>query len=161
MRANHAFFEAVSAFFESSRVAPHIEVVMRSLCILTLLLAATFLSSALADETFSVAPEQAVTIGGGEGDTFGVESLSEKDRMAVLLLRPKGEDCTFRFPLFVGRSVQLRSQDASGQSLLCSATLRSITDDKRAQFAADCKAQPRSDERKCPLEPDAAAAVSK
>ena len=134
---------------------------MRSLCVLALLLAATFLSSALADETFSVAPEQAVTIGGGEGDTFGVESLSQKDRMAVLLLRPKGEDCTFRFPLFIGRSVQLRSEDASGQSLLCRATLRSIIDDKRAQFAADCTPQPRPTERKCPPEPNTAAEISK
>ena len=133
---------------------------MRSLCVLALFLTAAF-SPALADETFSVAPEQAVTIGGGTGDTFGVESLSQKDRMAVLLLRPQGEDCTFRFPLFIGRSVQLRSEDASGQSLLCSATLRSITDDKRAQFGADCKPQPRSNERKCPLEGDAAAAASK
>src|SRR5262245_58411821 len=123
---------------------------MRSLCILALLLAVIPLSFARADETFSVTPEQAVTIGGGEGDTFGVESLSQKDRQAVVLLRPKGEDCTFRFPLAVGRSVQLRSQDASGQSLLCSATLRSIVDDKSAQFAADCKAQARSEERKCP-----------
>jgi hypothetical protein len=79
--------------------------------------------------------------------------------MAVVLLRPKGEDCTFRFPLSVGRSVQLRSEDASGQSLLCWATLRSITDGKRAQFGADCKAQPRSDERKCPPEGDAADAA--
>ena len=134
---------------------------MRSLCVLALLLAATFLSSALADETFSVAPEQAVTIGGGAGDTFGVESLSQKDRMAVVLLRPKGEDCTFRFPLSVGRSVQLRSEDASGQSLLCSATLRSISDDKRALFGADCTPQPRSKERKCPPEGDAAAVISK
>jgi hypothetical protein len=133
---------------------------MRSLCVLALLLTATF-SSARADETFSVAPEQAVTIGGGTGDTFGVESLSQKDRQAVVLLRPKGEDCTFRFPLSVGRSVQLRSEDVSGQSLLCRATLRSIGDDKRAQFAADCKPQPRSNERKCPPEGDAAAAVTK
>jgi hypothetical protein len=133
---------------------------MRSFCVLALLLSAT-LSPAFADETFSVAPEQAVTIGGGAGDTFGVESLSQKDRTAVMLLWPKGEDCTFRFPLFVGRSVQLRTEDASGQSLLCWATLRSITDDSRAQFGTDCTVQPRSEERKCPLESEAAAAASK
>jgi hypothetical protein len=88
-----------------------------------------------------------------------VESLSQKDHQAVVLLRPKGEDCTFRFPLAVCRSVQLRSLDASGQSLLCSATLRSIVDDKRALFGADCTAQPRSDELKCPPEGDAADAA--
>lgn len=114
-----------------------------------------------ADETFTVTLEQAISIGGGDGDTFGVERLSRNDNTAVVLLRPKGEDCTFRFPLNVGRSVQLRTNAADGQSLLCSATLRVIIDDKRAQFAAECFAQPRSDERKCPPASDSAAAASK
>jgi hypothetical protein len=45
-----------------------------------------------------------VSIGDGFGDTFLLESISRNDN-SVILLRPKGEDCNFRFQLVVGRSV--------------------------------------------------------
>lgn len=134
---------------------------MKSAHLIALLLPLSLPMAAYADDTFTVTLEQAISVGGGDGDTFGVERLSRNDNTAVILLRPKGEACTFRFPLSVGRSVQLRTDAADGQSLLCWATLRTIIDDNRAQFAAECTAQPRSDERKCPSESDTAAASEK
>jgi hypothetical protein len=46
-----------------------------------------------------------VSIGDGFGDTFLLESISRNDNSVVILPRPKGEDCNFRFQLVVGRSV--------------------------------------------------------
>jgi hypothetical protein len=45
----------------------------------------------------------------------------------------------------VGRSVQLRSDTPSDQTLLCKATLQPITEDGAAQFGAECTEGPRSD----------------
>jgi len=105
--------------------------------LITLGLAGVVLAYALpaavrADDTFSVAPQQMVTFGGGDGDTFAVEQISRNDNMVTVLLRPKGESCTFRFDVGVGRSVQLRSDTPSGQSLLCKATLQPITEDGKS-----------------------------
>ena len=130
--------------------------------LITLGLAGVVLAYALpaavrADDTFSVAPQQMVTFGSGDGDTFAVEQISRNDNMVTVLLRPKGESCTFRFDVGVGRSVQLRSDTPSGQSLLCKATLQPITEDGAAQFGAECTEGPPSDEHKCPAEGDTAA----
>ena len=119
------------------------------------------LTLAYADDTFTVVPQQAVSIGEGDGDTFAVEQILRNDNSVVVLLRPKGEDCTFRFKVSVGRSVQLRTDTPAGQSFLCKATLRPIIDDGSVQFGADCTAQSRSDERKCPPQSNSAAAASK
>ena len=83
-------------------------------------------------------PQQAVTIGDGNGDSFMLERISPNDNSVVVLLRPKGEDCTFRFPVDVGRSVQLRIDSPLGQSFLCQATLRPIVDSQSVQFSAAC-----------------------
>ena len=130
--------------------------------LITLGLAGVVLAYALpaavrADDTFSVAPQQMVTFGGGDGDTFAVEQISRNDNMVTVLLRPKGESCTFRFDVGVGRSVQLRSDTPSGQSLLCKATLQPITEDGTASFGAECSEEPVSHERKCPAEGNTAA----
>jgi hypothetical protein len=108
-------------------------------------------------DTISIAPQQAITFGGGDGDSFAIEQISPNDNSVMVLLRPKGENCTFRFPMSVGRSVQLRADTPSGQSLLCKATLRPITSDGSAEFGAECNEEARSDERKCPPEGDTAA----
>jgi hypothetical protein len=105
-----------------------------------------------------VAPQQAVTFG-GSGDSFAVEQISRNDNTVTVLLRPKGESCTFRFPVIVGRSVQLRADTPSGQSLLCKATLHPITEDGSAQFDAECNEEPVSQERKCPPEGDTASII--
>lgn len=110
-----------------------------------------------AGDTFSVAPQQAVTFGGGEGDSFAVEQISRNDNTVMVLLRPMGEGCTFRFPVSVGRSVQLRADTPTGQKLLCKATLRPITEDGSAEFGAECNEGPVSLERKCPPNGDTAA----
>jgi hypothetical protein len=123
-----------------------------------LALAAAPLSVAHADELFSVAPQQAVTFG-GSGDSFAVEQISRNDNTVTVLLRPKGESCTFRFPVIVGRSVQLRADTPSGQSLLCKATLHPITEDGSAQFDAECNEEPVSQERKCPPAGDTASII--
>ena len=111
-----------------------------------------------ADDTFSVTPSQVVTLGNGEGDAFAVEQISRNDNMVTVLLRPKGESCTFRFHVGVGRSVQLRSDSGSGQSMLCKATLQPLTQDGAAEFGAECTEVPTSSsEPKCPPDGDTAA----
>lgn len=135
---------------------------MKSAALFGLLLAVTPLAAApYADEAFTVTPGQAVSIGGGDGDAFAVERISRNDNAVVVLLHPKGEDCTFRFSVNVGQSVQLRTQASDGQSFLCKATLRPIIDDSRAQFAAECAEQSHADERKCPPDSNAGSAFSK
>jgi hypothetical protein len=109
-------------------------------------------AAAHADDSFAVLPQQVVSVGDGSGDTFLLESISRNDNSVVLLLRPKGEDCNFRFVLGVGRSVQLRVDAPTGQLFLCKTTLRPIVDDKNVQFGAECTEQPASHERKCPPE---------
>jgi hypothetical protein len=108
-------------------------------------------------ETFSIAPLQAVTFGGGTGDSFSVEQISRHDNSVTVLLRPMGEGCVFRFPVTVGRSVQLRADSPTGQGLLCKATLQPITEDGSAQFGAECNEAPVSHEHKCPAAGDTAA----
>ena len=110
---------------------------------------------ARADDTFTVLPQQVVSVGDGAGDTFLLESISRNDNSVVVLLRPKGENCNFRFVL--GVSVQLRIDDPGGQSFLCKTTLRPIVDDKNVQFGAECTEHPASHERKCPPEGSTAA----
>ena len=98
-------------------------------------------------------PQQVVSVGDGAGDTFLLESISQNDNSVVILLRPKGENCNFRFVLGVGRSVDLHVDAPTGQSFLCK-----TTDDKNVQFGAECSEQPASHERKCP--PDASTAAT-
>ena len=123
------------------------------------LFSALLLGPAHADDTFTVLPQQAVTIGEGNGDSFMLERISPNDNSIVVLLRPKGEDCTFRFAVEVGRSVQLRIDGALGQSFVCEATLRPIVDTKSVQFRAACAERPASADRKCPPGGGTAAAV--
>lgn len=115
-----------------------------------------FAYSQEAIETFAVAPEQAVSFGGGDGDSFAIEQISRNDNTVTVLLRPMGERCTFRFPVMVGRSVQLRADTPTGQSLLCKATLQPITEDGSARFGAECNEAVVSHERKCPPDGDTA-----
>jgi hypothetical protein len=91
-----------------------------------------------------------VTIGEGNGDSFMVERISPKENTVVVLLRPKGEDCTFRFVVDVGQSVQLRIDTPLGQSFLCETTLRPIVDAQSVQFRAECAERPANQERKWP-----------
>jgi hypothetical protein len=115
-------------------------------------------AAARADDTFTVLPQQVVSVGDGAGDTFLLESISRNDNSVVILLRPKGENCNFRFVLGVGRSVHLHVDAPTGQSFLCKTTLRPIVDDKNVQFGAECTEQPASHERKCP--PDGSTAAT-
>ena len=117
----------------------------------------TLAHSQEASETFSLAPLQAVTFGGGDGDSFSIEHISRSENTVTVLLRPMGESCTFRFPVSVGRSVQLRADTPSGQSLLCKATLQSIANDGEARFGAECNEAPVAHEAKCPASGDTAA----
>jgi hypothetical protein len=130
------------------------------LCIASVAFACALPVVAHADDTFSVTPSQVVTLGNGEGDAFAVEQISRNDNMVTVLLRPKGESCTFRFDVGVGRSVQLRSDGPSGHSMVCKATLQPITEDGTAQFGAECAEAPVSAERKCPPAGDTAAITS-
>jgi hypothetical protein len=115
-----------------------------------LLFSGLLLGPAGADDTFTVLPQQAVSLGEGNGDSFMLEAISPNDNSVVVLLRPKGEDCTFRFPVSVGQSVQLRIDSRLGQSFLCEATLRPVVNAGGVQFRARCAEKPASYERKCP-----------
>lgn len=129
-----------------------------SVCIAALALAYALPHVARADDTFSVTPRQVVTLGDGEGDAFAVEQISRNDNTVTVLLRPKGESCTFRFAVGVGRSVQLRSDSGSGQSMLCKATLQPLTQDDAAEFGAECTETPAwPSAPKCPANGDTAA----
>ncbi len=129
-----------------------------SLSIASFALACALPVIAHADDTFSVIPSQVVTLGDGEGDAFAVERISRNDNTVTVLLRPKGESCTFRFAVGVGRSVQLRSDTGSGQSMLCKATLQPLTQDDAAEFGAECTETPlASSAPKCPPDGDTAA----
>jgi hypothetical protein len=123
---------------------------MPSVLRIILLTSVFLLRPANAEDTFTVLPQQAVSIGEGKGDSFMVERISPKENALVVLLRPKGEDCTFRFVVDVGQSVQLRIDTPLGQSFLCETTLRPIVDAQSVQFRAECAERPASQERKCP-----------
>ena len=107
---------------------------MKSVFVVPPLFSLLAVAAARADDTFTVLPQQVVSVGDGAGDSFLLESISRNDNSVVILLRPKGEDCNFRFVLGVGRSVHLRVDAPTGQSFLCKTTLRPIVDDKNVQF---------------------------
>lgn len=106
-----------------------------------------FASAGYAGETFTVTPSKVVSFGTG-GDTFGLDRVSEDT--VLVLVRPRGEDCTLRFPLRVGESLFLRTVGGGGQSLLCEASLVSVVDATSARFSARCRRQATSTDRKCP-----------
>ncbi len=70
-----------------------------------------------ADDTFAVTRTSIVSLGAQGGDTFSFERISPQTREVVVLLRPKGENCTFRFPVGIGEYVLLRTMDNLGESL--------------------------------------------
>ena len=105
--------------------------VVKSVFVVLPLFSLLAVAAVRADDTFTVLPQQVVSVGDGAGDTFLLESISQNDNSVVILLRPKGEDCNFRFVLGVGRSVDLHVDAPTGQSFLCKTTLRPIVDDKQ------------------------------
>jgi hypothetical protein len=107
-------------------------------------------------ETFAIEPLQSVSFGGPESDSFSVEEISRHTNSVTVLLRPMGEGCVFRFPISVGRSVQLRTDMPSGQTMMCKATLQPIGEDGIARFGAECNEEPISHEHKCPADGDTA-----
>jgi hypothetical protein len=132
---------------------------MKRALVLAVLALTAGIASARAEDTFSVAPQQAVSIGGDHGDTFAVEQISRADNNVVVLMRPKGEDCTFRFTVNPGTALQLRTETLDGQTFLCKATLRPIVDDGTAQFAAECSERATEEALRCPPVKDAAHAT--
>ncbi len=105
------------------------------------------LSTFAAGQTFLVTPSQMVTLG-VDGDTFGIDQFTGEG--AVVLVRPKGEGCTLRFPLPIGDSLFIRTSDSNGRSVLCEARLLSIVGGNAAQFTARCNEQVTSSDPKCP-----------
>lgn len=102
-----------------------------------------------ADDSFALGRASIVALGPEGGDTFGLEHI-DKDQV-VVLLQPRGEDCTLRFPLSVGETLRLRSgPGGSAEDLVCEASLLSIDTKARTQFSAKCSMQAASNERKCP-----------
>jgi len=114
-----------------------------------------------ADDTFAVTRTSIVSLGAEGGDTFSFERISPESREVVVLLRPKGENCTFRFPVGIGEYVLLRTTDNLGESLLCRTSLVTVLDDGTAHFSAECMAHAPSNERKCPPPPNSASVSPK
>ena len=114
-----------------------------------------------ADDTFAVTRTSIVSLGAEGGDSFSFERISPETREVVVLLRPKGENCTFRFPVGIGEHVLLRTTDNLGEPLLCRASLVSVIDDGTARFSAECTPQASSNQRECPPPPNSASVLPK
>jgi hypothetical protein len=114
-----------------------------------------------ADDTFAVTRTSIVSLGAEGGDSFSFERISPETREVVVLLRPKGENCTFRFPVGIGEHVLLRTTDNLGEPLLCRASLVSVIDDGTARFSAECTSQAPSNQRECPPGPNSASVLPK
>ena len=97
--------------------------------------------------SFLVTPSKIVELG-TNGDAFGLDKLVGDT--AFILIRPKGEACTLRFPIRVGESLFIRTSDTDGRLTLCEATLVSIVHDNSARFTARCSLQATSSDPKCP-----------
>jgi hypothetical protein len=129
--------------------------------LLSLVLVVALTCACQADDTFAVTRTSIVSLGAEGGDTFSFERISPETREVVVLLRPKGENCTFRFPVGIGEHVLLRTTDNLGESLLCRASLVSVIDDGTARFSAECTPHAPSNERKCPPPPNSASVSPK
>ena len=106
---------------------------------------------AAADDVLDVEPGHAISIG-DDSDRFMVEKISPEDQYVLVLLRPRKETCNFRFPVDVGRSVQLRVSYPSGKSFLCKMTLAPIVDKEVVRFSVSCEEKAVSNDTKCPAE---------
>jgi hypothetical protein len=129
--------------------------------LLPLVLVVVLTCACQADDTFAVTRTSIVSLGAEGGDTFSFERISPESREVVVLLRPKGENCTFRFPVGIGENVLLHTTNNLGEFLLCRASLVSVLDDGTARFSAECVPQPPSNERKCPPPPNSASVSPK
>jgi hypothetical protein len=132
---------------------------MNYVFLLAIVLIAALTCTCQADDTFAVTRTSIVSLGAEGGDTFSFERISPEAREVVVLLRPGGENCTFRFPVRIGENVPLRTMDNLGESLLCQARLMSVVDDGTARFSVECAPHAPSNERKCPP-PSSSASVS-
>jgi hypothetical protein len=110
---------------------------------------AALLSPLEEGQSFLVTPSKVVELG-ANGDTFGIDELVGDT--AFILIRPRGEACTLRFPIQVGDSLFIRTSDTDGRSTLCEAKLVSIVHDAGARFTTHCSRQDTSTDRKCPDE---------
>jgi hypothetical protein len=113
----------------------------------TWVVCAALLSPLEEGQSLLVTPSQVVDIG-INGDAFGIDNLI--DDTAVVLIRPRGEACTLRFPIRIGESLFLRTSDSDGRSILCEAKLVSIVYNQAAQFTTHCSGQITSTDLKCP-----------
>ncbi len=123
---------------------------------LSLVLVVALTCACQADDTFAVTRTSIVSLGAEGGDTFSFERISPETREVVVLLRPKGENGTCRFPVGIGEYVLLRTADNLGESLLCRASLVSVLDDGTARFSAECTEHAPSSGRRCPPPPNSA-----
>ncbi len=129
--------------------------------LLSLALVIALTCACQADDTFAVTRASIVSLGAEGGDSFSFERISPETREVVVLLRPKGENCTFRFPVGIGEYVVLRTTDNLGESVVCRASLVSVLDDGTARFSAECAPHAPSSERKCPPPPNSASNSSR
>ena len=100
------------------------------------LVAAALPCASRADELLTVTPASVVAFGRDGGDTFGLQRLSRDT--VIVLVRPRGEVCTLRFPLNVGESLLLRATASDGQPLVCKASLVSVVEGSSAEFSYRC-----------------------
>jgi hypothetical protein len=107
--------------------------------LLSLVLVVALTCACQADDTFAVTRTSIVSLGAEGGDTFSFERISPETREVVVLLRPKGENCTFRFPVGIGEHVLLRTTDNLGESLLCRASLVSVLGRELIKRVANCR----------------------
>lgn len=103
---------------------------------------------AYGDETLAVSTASVVEFGGRGGDAFTLDAVSRDS--VVVLLNPHGEDCTLRFPLNIGESMQIGAVTDDGDKQACTISLVSIINASTGLFSYSCANQSLSDQPRCP-----------
>jgi hypothetical protein len=111
-------------------------------------LATAALVPASAQQTLEVSPWTVAEFGGPGGDALSIEKVS--GRGAVILLNPRGEECTLRFPLKIGEKIRVRGATVEEQQAVCEVLLISTTEAASAVFSFECLNQTPTSVRACP-----------
>lgn len=101
-----------------------------------------------AQQTLEVSPWTVAEFGGPGGDALSIEKISRTG--AVVLLNPRGEECTLRFPMKIGEKIRVRGATVEEQQAVCEVLLMSTTESASAVFSFECLSQTPTSARACP-----------
>jgi len=103
---------------------------------------------AYADETLTLSTASVAELGGRGGDAFALDMVSRDS--VVVLLNPHREDCTLRFALNIGESMQVGAVAEDGQKQSCTVSLVSTVSTSTGVFSFSCSDQRLPEEPRCP-----------